>query len=89
MWGFGGMLSFELAGGPDAAERLLRAVEVASLAPSLGGVETLITRPAATSHAGLDPDARRALGIADGLIRLSVGLEATEDLIEDLTRTLA
>jgi cystathionine beta-lyase/cystathionine gamma-synthase len=86
--GCGGVLSFELAGGVEAAERLLRRVELAAFAPSLGGVESLITRPAATSHAGLDPDERRRLGIADGLIRLSVGLEATEDLIEDLERAL-
>jgi cystathionine beta-lyase/cystathionine gamma-synthase len=86
--GFGGVLSFELGGGVAAAEALLRRVEIAAFAPSLGGTETLITRPAATSHAGLSPDERRAIGIADGLVRLSVGIEATEDLIADLAQAL-
>jgi len=72
----------------DAAEALLRRVEVAAFAPSLGGTESLITRPAATSHAGLDPDERRRIGIADALIRLSVGIESTDDLIDDLARAL-
>lgn len=58
-------------------------------APSLGGAETLITRPATTSHAGLSAEQRAALGIADGLVRLSVGLEASEDLVEDLAQALA
>jgi cystathionine beta-lyase/cystathionine gamma-synthase len=89
MRGFGGVLSFELRGGVAAAEALLRRVELPAFAPSLGGTESLITRPAATSHAGLDPDERRRIGIADGLIRLSVGIEATEDLVEDLDRALA
>jgi len=88
MRGFGGVLSFELRGGVDAAEALLRRVEVAAFAPSLGGTESLITRPAATSHAGLDPDERRRIGIADALIRLSVGIESTDDLIDDLARAL-
>jgi cystathionine beta-lyase/cystathionine gamma-synthase len=88
MKGFGGVLSFELRGGVEAAEKLLRTVELAAFAPSLGGTETLITRPAATSHAGLDPDERRRIGIADALIRLSVGIEATDDLIDDLARAL-
>jgi len=58
-------------------------------APSLGGVESLITRPAVTSHAGVPPEDRRAMGISDSLIRLSVGLEATEDLIEDFEQALS
>ncbi|MBW2538842.1 MAG: PLP-dependent transferase [Deltaproteobacteria bacterium] len=58
------------------------------VAPSLGGVETLITRPATTSHSGMPPDERRALGISDSLIRVSVGIEATEDLIEDFDQAL-
>jgi cystathionine gamma-synthase/cystathionine gamma-lyase/cystathionine beta-lyase len=58
-------------------------------APSLGGVDSLITRPALTSHAGLSPEERRESGIPDALVRLSVGLEATEDLIADLTQALA
>lgn len=86
--GFGGMLSFELKGDAAAAHKLLQDVTLPVSAPSLGGVETLITLPAATSHVGLDPKDRAKLGISDGLIRLSVGIEATDDLIEDLDRAL-
>jgi cystathionine beta-lyase/cystathionine gamma-synthase len=57
-------------------------------APSLGGIETLMTRPAITSHSGMDPDERRSLGISDSLIRLSVGIEATAEIIEDFTQAL-
>jgi cystathionine beta-lyase/cystathionine gamma-synthase len=85
--GFGGVLSFELAG--DGAEAFARRVRIATVAPSLGGVHTLLTRPATTSHAGLSPQERATLGISDGLLRLSVGIEATEDLIEDLDQALA
>jgi len=87
--GFGGMLSFELQGGVAAAERLIDQVTLPISAPSLGGVESLITRPATTSHSGMTPEERARAGIAEGLIRLSVGLEAAEDLIEDFTRALA
>ena len=86
--GFGGVLSFELKSGLRGAARLLELVKLPAIAPSLGGVETLITRPATTSHSGLSPEERRAVGIGDGLIRLSVGLEATEDLIEDLGQAI-
>ncbi len=81
--GFGGMVSFELKGGLDAAERFMQRVTVPIVAPSLGGVETLVTRPATTSHAGMSADERKAAGITDSLIRLSVGIEDTQDLIED------
>jgi len=87
--GFGGMLSFELEGGVAFADRVLGGLELPISAPSLGGVETLITRPATTSHSGMTAEERKQLGIADGLIRLSVGVEATEDLIDDLGRALA
>lgn len=87
--GFGGMLSFELKGGLEAAERLLGRLTLPISAPSLGGVETLITRPATTSHAGMAPADRLRLGITDGLVRLSVGIEGTEDLISDFDRALA
>jgi len=87
--GFGGMLSFELEGGVAAAERFIDHVTLPISAPSLGGVESLITRPATTSHSGMTPQERARAGIAEGLIRFSVGLEATEDLIEDFTRALA
>ncbi len=84
--GYSGMLSFEVKGGVEAAERFMRAVHLPIVAPSLGGVETLITRPATTSHSGMTPEDRRQLGISDNLIRLSTGLEATEDLIEDFNQ---
>ncbi len=86
--GFGGMLSFELTGGAQAANRFIEAVRLPIVAPSLGGVETLITLPCKTSHAGMSPDQRRALGIGDGLIRLSVGIESSEELMDDLARAL-
>jgi cystathionine beta-lyase/cystathionine gamma-synthase len=86
--GFGGMLSFELVGGVEAADRFISRTTLPTLAPSLGGVETLITRPATTSHSGLSPEERMAVGISDGLIRLSVGIESTDDLIEDFDRAL-
>jgi cystathionine beta-lyase/cystathionine gamma-synthase len=87
--GFGGMVSFELDGDVAAADRFIARNTLAQCAPSLGGVDSLITRPATTSHAGLEPAERRRLGITDTLIRFSVGLEATEDLIEDLGGALA
>ncbi len=86
--GFGGVLSFELKGGVEAAERFIANATVPTSAPSLGGVHTLIMRPAVTSHAGMSRDERARAGIADGLIRLSVGLETCEDLIEDFERAL-
>jgi cystathionine beta-lyase/cystathionine gamma-synthase len=87
MRGFGGMLSFEL-GSLDAARRLLKAVRLLSLAESLGGVETLISHPATMTHASVPADRRNALGITDGLVRVSVGLEDIEDLKEDLEQAL-
>ncbi|MGE0826689.1 MAG: PLP-dependent aspartate aminotransferase family protein [Candidatus Binatia bacterium] len=86
--GFSGMLSFELCGGVEAAERFMRKVTLPIIAPSLGGVETLMTRPATTSHAGMTPEDRKRLGITDGLIRLSVGIETTADLIDDFAQAL-
>lgn len=86
--GFGGVLSFEPAGGAAAADRLIRALRLIIHAPSLGGVETLISRPAGTSHVGMSAEERARTGIGDGLLRLSVGLEATEDLMTDLGSAL-
>jgi len=86
--GFGGMLSFELRGGVEEADRFIAKTKLPFSAPSLGGVETLITRPATTSHAGLSPEERHSLGISDSLVRLSVGIEATEDLMADLAQAL-
>lgn len=86
--GFGGMISIELRGGLDAANRMLKKVRLALNAPSLGGVESLICRPAAMSHAGLTREERAASGISESLIRISIGLEAPEDLIEDFNSAL-
>ena len=86
--GFGGVLSFELKGGVSAAERFMHHASLPISAPSLGGVETLVTRPATTSHSGMSSADRQRLGITDSLIRLSVGIEATEDIIEDFDRAL-
>ncbi len=86
--GFGGMLSFELNGGLETAERFMAALTIPIIAPSLGGVESLITRPAATSHSGMSAADRARAGISDALIRVSVGLEGTDDLIEDLSAAL-
>jgi cystathionine beta-lyase/cystathionine gamma-synthase len=86
--GFGGMLSLRLEAGADAAERLLDRLRIPYVAPSLGGVETLVTRPAATSHAGMTPDDRERLGITDDLIRVSCGIESAGDLIGDFAEAL-
>jgi len=85
--GFGAMISFDL-GGRDAAERFLPALRLCSLGESLGGVETLISHPATMTHAGYTQAERDALGIADGLVRISVGCEDADDLIADLKRGL-
>jgi cystathionine gamma-synthase len=82
--GFGAMLSFELAGGVEAVRRFVEAVEVFTLAESLGGVESLVAHPATMTHVGMGPEALRAAGISDGLLRLSVGLEAEADLVAGL-----
>lgn len=87
--GCGGVLSFELRGGLDAAERFMKHTRLAVTAPSLGGVETLVTRPATTSHAGIDPEERRRIGIDDGLVRVSVGIEDASDVIADFDRALS
>lgn len=87
--GFSGMLSFELTGGLPAAQRFMERVQLPIQAPSLGGIESLVTRPATTSHAGMTPDVRRKLGITDSLIRLSVGIEDPDELIADFNQALA
>jgi cystathionine beta-lyase/cystathionine gamma-synthase len=87
MNGFGGMLAFDV-GSLEAARRLLNAVRLHSLAESLGGVETLISHPATMTHASVPPDRRAALGITDGMVRISAGIEDIEDLKEDLTQAL-
>jgi cystathionine beta-lyase/cystathionine gamma-synthase len=87
--GFGGVLSFELKGNTERAEEFMKRTTIPAIAPSLGGVESLLTRPATTSHAGLARDERLALGIGDNLIRMSVGIEASADIIDDLGQALS
>ena len=86
--GFGAMLSFDL-GSLEAARALLNHVQLCSLAESLGGVETLISHPATMTHASVPAEVRKQVGITDGLVRLSVGIEDVEDLIADLDQALA
>ena len=86
--GFGGMLSFEVQGGVEAAEPLLHRLRIPRSAPSLGGVETLITRPATTSHAGVPAEERVRMGISDSLVRVSVGIEDPGDLVKDFEQGL-
>ncbi|NMC18932.1 MAG: PLP-dependent transferase [Thermogutta sp.] len=86
--GFGAMISFELDADYDGAKRVVETTRIIRLAVSLGAVESLIEQPASMSHASYDPEVRRANGISDGLIRLSVGLEHPDDLLEDLDRAL-
>jgi cystathionine beta-lyase/cystathionine gamma-synthase len=86
--GFGGVLSFTLNGDVAKAESFMNKVQLPIVAPSLGGVETLITRPATTSHAGMSAEDREKAGISDTLIRVSVGIEGTEDLLEDFRQAL-
>ena len=86
--GCGGVLSFELKDA-DGAEKLVKSLKIMVNAPSLGGVETLITRPATTSHVGMSRQDRQRLGISDGLIRVAVGIENVDDLIADLNAGLA
>jgi len=87
MNGFGGMLAFDL-GSLEAARRLLNAVRLHALAESLGGVETLISHPATMTHASVPADRRDAIGITEGLVRISAGIEDIDDLVEDLSQAL-
>ena len=87
--GYSGMLGIELKGGTRAAERFLRALTIAAHAPSLGGVETLVSEPRLTSHASLTSEDRAKAGIPDGFLRFSLGLEDADDLIGDFAQALA
>lgn len=89
MTDFGGVLSFEVKGGVKAGEKLVNNVKVIKLAVSLGACESLIEHPASMTHSEISEEKRRKIGISDGLIRLSVGLEDTDDLINDLKQALA
>jgi len=86
--GFGGMLGLELAGGSAATERMLGRLQLIAHAPSLAGVESLVSEPRLTSHRALGPEGRAAMGIPDGFLRISCGLEDAEDLIADLEQAL-
>ena len=88
MRGFGGMVSFELRGGVEAGNRFASRTKVFTLAESLGGVESLVETPPSMTHASIPAEARRAAGLADGLVRLSVGIEHVDDLIADVTQAL-
>jgi cystathionine beta-lyase/cystathionine gamma-synthase len=87
--GFGGMLAVVVEGGAQGADRFASALEVAVVAPSLGGVETLVSQPRLTSHVGLSSEERERIGIPDGFLRFSIGVEDVEDLRDDLARGLA
>ena len=89
MSGFGGMVTAELKGGLAKATRFIERLELFTLAESLGGVESLVEHPAIMTHASLPPERRASLGIGDGLVRLSVGIEAQADLLDDLAQALA
>ncbi len=86
--GFGGMVSFELTGELAEVNHVLRSVKIFALAESLGGVESLIDHPVSMTHASMDPKLRQEAGITENLIRLSVGLENIEDILEDLGSAL-
>jgi len=88
MSGSGGMLSFD-TGSLDEAHTVLKSVRLCALAESLGGVETLISHPATMTHASVPAEKRKQLGISDGLVRISVGIEDAEDILGDLDQALA
>jgi len=88
MSGFGAMLSFELKGGHRAGRRFVESVKVATLAVSLGGTETLVQHPASMTHGPLTESERATSGITEGLVRVSVGLEDTDDLVEDFDQAI-
>jgi methionine-gamma-lyase len=88
MSSYGGMISFELVGGVSAGEKLMNSVQLISLAVSLGMVDSLISHPASMTHAGVPRDERLKMGLTDGLVRFSVGIENVEDIVADLDQAL-
>jgi len=88
MRGFGGMLSFEIKGGYEAGVRAFEALQVCKRATSLGGISTLVSHPAGISSVQMPKDVREAAGIAEGLIRVSVGIEDVDDLLNDFEQAL-
>ena len=89
MSGFGGMVSFDIAGGLEAGRKVMDSIKIFTLAVSLGCVDSLIQHPASMTHACVAPEKRKKAGINDGLIRVSAGIEDTEDLIDALDKALA
>ena len=89
MFGFGGVFVFEMKDGYEVARRLMDNIKIFTLAVSLGSVDSLIQHPASMTHAGIAADIRQKIGITDGLVRISVGLEDAEDLIAALDAGLA
>ena len=87
--GAGGMLAFDLDGGREAVQRMLSRLEMVRFAASLGGVETTISYPEITSHRAFTPEERASLGVGSGTIRVSVGIEAAEDIVADFAHALA
>jgi len=85
---YGTVVSFELAGGKDAAFKLLNALNIVDISNNLGDAKSLITHPSTTTHRAMEEEDRLAMGITDGLVRISAGLEAPEDLLEDLEQGL-
>jgi O-succinylhomoserine (thiol)-lyase len=88
MTGFGGMLSFDIRGGKEAAFRFIQALHIFAFAESLGGVESLVEHPETMSHASMTPEARRAAGITESNVRVSTGIESAEDLVADVAQAL-
>ena len=88
MSNYGGMLTFEVKGGIEAGKKLMNSVSMATMAPTLGDVDTLIMHPASMSHRSVPKEMRIENGINDGMIRVSVGIEGTEDLIDDFESAL-
>ena len=89
MDGFGGMIGLELTGGAESVRSVLERLQLVVHAPSLAGVESLVSEPRFTSHTSQSPEERAAIGIPDGFIRLSCGIEDAEDIIADLEQALA
>ena len=87
-FGYGGVISFELTGGFEAGKHMMNTVKLCSLAVSLGSVDTLIQHPASMTHSVMDPELREKSGITEGLVRLAVGIEDANDIIEDLEQAL-
>jgi methionine-gamma-lyase len=87
--GGGSTFSVEVRGGQDAAFRLLNALQIFKLAVSLGGTESLASHPASTTHSGIAPETRARIGVTEGLIRFSIGIEHPDDLIADLTQAFS